>query len=302
MTRLGTILIIIALLLTAGCTSPLAKANATTNITPTQVQSVALYKVTIAQPDTYSGFIHMDSDVYNDGEVVEFVVVNDGKTNLESPNDRPDFSVKFQTGRGTWATKMGTQEPAVSNATILAPGESSKVYRFIPAGWEPGRYRIISDYGIGHDILIRVFPTQVQACPEQVNTTPWITIDPIPPHLAGEQFTITGTTNVAPGQEMRYTIFAPGQGSALIPLGAPVSLTPAPGTCGNNTWSANVMLPEPSVYFIGIAESTKTASALERFTIRPSAPATPAPSATPSSKKQPAPSATGAPVPPTPGI
>jgi len=298
MIRYGTIIIIFALLLTAGCTTPLTNANATANVTPTPAQSVALYKVTLAQPDANSGSIRMDSDVYNDGEVVEFVVVNNGKTNLVSPNDHPDFSVKFQTGHGTWATKMGTDEPAFSNATILAPGESSKVYRFIPAGWEAGRYRIVSDYGVVRDFLIRVLPTPAPttACPPQGNETPWITIDPIPSRIAGEQFTITGKTNVAPGQEMRYTIFSPGQGSTLIPLGTPVSLTPAPGTCGNNTWSADVMLPEPSVYIIGIAESTKTASALERFTILP------APTATSSDGKQATPSATGAPVPPTPGI
>jgi len=304
MIRYGTIIIIIAFLLTAGCTTPSAKTSATVSVTPTPVQSVALYKVTIAQPDAYSGYIHMDSDVYNDGEVVAFMVVNDGKTHLVSPNDRPDFSVKFQTGHGTWATKMGTDTPAVSNATILAPGESSKVYRFIPAGWEPGRYRIISDYGIGRDILIRAVPKTppTPACTMETNATPWITIDPIPAHTAGEQFTITGTTNVAPGQEMRYTIFAPGQGTALIPLGTPVSITPAAGPCGRNTWAADVMLPEPGTYIIGIAESTKTASALERFTINPATSDTPAPSAAPSSGKQPTPSATGAPVPPTPGI
>jgi len=306
MTRPGTLLaiLVITLLLAAGCTSPSAKTNATATVTPTSTQSAALYKVTVSQPDAYAGYIHMDTDLYNAGEVVEFVVVNGGKTDLKSPNDHPDFSVKFQTGHGTWATKLGTDYPVVSNASVLRPGESSKVYRFIPAGWEVGRYRIVSDYGVSRDFLVRAGTAPVLAtnCTPATNTTPWITIDPIPDHVAGEQFTITGKTNVAPGQEIRYTIFAPGVGSALIPLGTPVSITSVAGPCGNNTWSADVMLPDASVYFIGIAESTKTASAIERFTVLPAPASAAAARGTPSPGKLASPSVNGAPVPPTPQL
>ncbi|MFA4860049.1 hypothetical protein [Methanoregula sp.] len=303
MTRPGTIFAIITvalLMITAGCTSPITNASTTANATPASAptQSVALYKVTVAQPDAYSRFIRMDTDIYNAGEVVEFVVINDGNANLISPNDLPAFSVKFQTSHGSWATKMGSEKPAVSNATLLKHGESSQVYRFISDGWEAGRYRIVSDYGVVRDFLIKAGPEPALAsvCPPAGNTTPWITIDPIARHYAGESFTISGTTNVEPGKELRYTIFVSGGGSKLVPLGTPVTITPAPGACGKNTWSADVMLPEPSDYFIGIAESTRTASALERFTILK------APSATSSGGVPATASVTGAPVPPTPQV
>nr|WP_319375452.1 hypothetical protein [uncultured Methanoregula sp.] len=280
MIRYGLPSILIILLLTAGCTTPLSPANTTVNATANtpQVppQSAAMYKVTVAQPDAYSRFIRMDTDVYNIGEVVEFAVVNGGTSDLKSPNDNPGFSVIFQTGSGTWATKMGNEKPAVTNATRLRPGESSKVYRFLSDGWEAGRYRIVSDYGIERDFLIRASPTPtlapVSACTPAANASPWIMINAIPDHAANEQFTIAGTTNIAAGKLLRYQIFAPGNGNTVVPLGEPVALTVTEGSCGNNTWSVNVMLPEPSLYLIGITDETQKTSAIRRFTILPLAP------------------------------
>jgi hypothetical protein len=302
MTRFRTILlfflIAISLILAAGCTSSHGSANATVSAIPSLSQSVALYKVILAQPDGNSRFIHMDTDAYNIGEVLEFVVTNDGTANLKSPNDHPDFSVKFQTSRGSWATKMGTEQPAVSNATFLKPGESSKVYRFITTGFEPGRYRIVSDYGAEREFLIRASPAPMPtiSCPPNPNATLWITIDAIADHHAGEDFAITGTTSVTVGKEMRYTIFAPGQNNTLVPLGTPISITPDEGICGNNTWSVAVELPEPGEYFIGIAEGTQKASAIKRFVILPASVVTPA-------ARQPGtPAVKEAPISPTPKI
>ncbi|WP_321508570.1 hypothetical protein [uncultured Methanoregula sp.] len=304
MTRPGTLLAIlmISLLLAAGCTTPLTPANAPSNstatISPTPTQSVAAYKVTVSQPDAYSRYIHMDSDIYNAGEVVEFVVTNDGKTDLKSPNNDPWFSVIFQTGNGRWATKMGPATPVVSNTSVLRPGESSKVYRFLSEGWEAGRYRIVSDYGIQRDFLIRKVtpPAVMAACTPVANTTPWIVIDGIPDHVTGQQFTITGTTNVAAGKELRYTIFAPGTDNSLIPLGMQVSIPVVAGSCGTNTWAADVMMPDASVYFIGITEETKKAAAIKRFTILKAA-ATTSPTRAPVT-----PGMNENPVPPTPQV
>jgi hypothetical protein len=301
------ILLGISLLLTAGCTTSLSPANATASATPvatpSHAQSAALYKVTVAQPDAYSRFIRMDSDIINAGEVVEFTVVNDGNSDLRSPNDNPGFSVIFQTGSGTWATKMGKDQPEVSNASRLRPGESSKVYRFLSEGWDAGRYRIVSDYGIERDFLIRAGPTPVPTptpepamnCTPAANATPWIRIDPIPDHVAGEQFMIAGTTNIAAGRELRYQIFAPGSGNTVVPLGEPVSLAVTEGSCGNNTWSVYVMFPEPSLYLIGVTDETKKATVLQRFMIlqAPGAAAGSAPDE---------PAAIGTPLPSTPGV
>jgi len=296
MTRIATALILVTLtILIAGCATLPGTPGAPANATVVSSQPAAQYKATVSQPDAYSRFIRMETDVYNAGEVVEFVVTNDGNKNLMSPNDKPWFSVKFQTGSGTWATKMGPQTPAVSNATFLRPGESSNVYRFLSEGWEAGRYRIVSDYGVERDILVRKIPvpSPIPTCTPAQNTTPWIAIDSIPNHLAGEQFTIAGTTNIAAGRELRYQVFAPGTGNSLIPLGEPVAITVVPGSCGTNTWSAYVMMPDASMYFIGIADETKKATAIKRFTILSSAPS-------------PSPTVTGTngvnnnPVPPTP--
>jgi hypothetical protein len=272
-------------------------SNTTTNITTPPTQPVALYKVTISQPDAYSRFIRMDTDIYNTGEVVEFVVTNNGKTNLRSPNDNPCFSVIFQTGRGTWATKMGPDTPVVSNGTYLRPGESSKVFRFTSEGWEAGRYRIVSDYGVEHDFLIRnaPVPAPVPTCAPAANTTPWIAINSIPDHLAGEPFTITGNTNIAAGRELRYQIFAAVTGNTLVPLGEPVTISVAAGSCGTNTWSADVMMPEPSMYFIGLTDETKKVSAIKRFTVQPAV-------AIPPSGVLVTPGVSITPVPPTPQV
>ena len=79
----------------------------------------------------------MDTDVFNIGEVVEFYVVNEGSKPLTCLNDPPTYSVKFQSGSGRWATRMGTEVPVETNKTSLGHGKTSQMYRSSPPAGSP---------------------------------------------------------------------------------------------------------------------------------------------------------------------
>ncbi|HII98048.1 MAG TPA: hypothetical protein HA272_01990 [Methanoregula sp.] len=267
--------IILALaLLGAGCTSfPADEANDTRSSNE-DVQVPASYRVTLAQPDARADFIRMDSDVYNAGEVVEFVVTNNGLLPLSCTRTPPDFRVIFQTGSGRWATKMGPDYPAAGNVSYLQNGESTQVYRFISTGWEAGRYRIVSDCGPEREFLIRVLPTPAPTptpCPvvDVTDSGPWIRIDPIGDQQAARPFTITGTTNLPVGQELRYTIFSvleSDKASSLDPRGSFTTLVEE-GSCGTNSWRAMGEIQATGEFFVGISDADRKATAIKRFTV-----------------------------------
>lgn len=267
-------LIILALTFTAGCTSPFADEGPAANTTPDAKQIVSSYQVSIAQPDARSDFIRMDTDVYNAGEVVEFSVINNGLLPLECTNTPPEFRVTFQTGSGRWATKMGPEVAVKGNSSYLQNGESTKFYRFVTDGWEPGRYRIVSDCGVERDILVRGIPTPAPTptpCPvgNGTDTIPWIKIDPIGDQVAAVPFTITGTTNLPAGQELRYTIFSVlerDQAPALDPRGSFTTVVEE-GSCGTNTWSAMGEIQATGEFFIGISDADRNVTALKRFSV-----------------------------------
>ena len=171
--RLLVILSVLTLIILAtGCTTQVPSLNATPTGTP-----AASYMVTIRQPDATSSYIHMNRDIYNIGEVVEFTVTNDGSSPLECAGDPPKFSVTFQGINGDWVTLMGNGTPDTSKKSSLAPGASTTTYRFITEGWAPGRYRIVHDCGVVREFILRHVPT-LAATPvetislnETVNTT-----------------------------------------------------------------------------------------------------------------------------------
>jgi len=247
MARLFHILILVILtgiLLTAGCTTLPLPEDTAANVTAEQ-PAPSSYEVTISQPDARSDLIRMDSDVYNAGEVVEFVVTNTALMPLECSNTPPDFRVIFQTASGRWAARMGPEVPERGNVSFLQKGESTKTYRFVTGGWDHGRYRIVSDCGVERDILIRVPVTATPAsviCPlvNATNTTPWLKIDSLSDQYAARPFTITGTTNLPAGQELNYTIFSitPGEVNTTFAREGFFSTTVEEGSCGTNRWSA----------------------------------------------------------------
>ena len=266
---IALMLVLVAMLMVAGCTSLFNPTNQT-NTTPSLQQYQASYKVTIAQPDGTSKSIKMDTDVYNIGEVVDFSVINEGAGTLQCLNDPPTFSVKFQTGSGKWVPRMGTDKPLETNKTYLEHGKSTQMYRFITTGWEPNRYRIVSDCGVYREILLRPAPTPVPTvCPQRGNEPLWVSITPIDNQYAGKKFSIQGTTNRGAGEELKYLVFPSGMLPKDLNQGGekPLSTRASEGLCGENVWSVEVNEKIPQEYFIMISAGSLNATAIRRFTV-----------------------------------
>ncbi|MFA4849727.1 MAG: hypothetical protein WC626_08370 [Methanoregula sp.] len=262
----------LAMLAVTGCTSLFDKMNKTGNATPSLQQSAASYKVTIAQPDSTSKSIKMDTDVYNIGEVVEFYILNEGTGKLACSNDPPTFLVKFQTDSGKWATRVGTDKPVETNKTYLEPGKSTTMYRFVTNGWEPNRYRIVSDCGVYREFLLRPAPTPVPTvCPQKKNESLWVRINPIEDQYADIKFSLGGTTNQAVGEELRYLVFPTGTLPKDLNQGSekPLSTRVSEGICGENVWSVDVDVKNPKEYYIMISAGSLNSTALRRFNVLP---------------------------------
>jgi len=264
MTLLRTTIILLLLfciLCTTGCTELSGTGNQTHNTSDTATPaSVAKYQQTLAQPGESAKLVKMDTDIYNLGEVVEFVITNEKTGDL------------YQKGTGQWVTRMGEESAAAGNITKLKPGESTAPYRFVTAGWDPGRYRIITDCGVSREILLRALPSVTPAgtpCPSATNASPFIKINPVSNQDAREPFSITGTTSLAAGEELRYSIFALVSGTTNITSAKLVSSTTtvSAGKCGTNTWSIDGVIEIPGDYFIGISDNANTVSAVKRFTV-----------------------------------
>jgi hypothetical protein len=272
--RTTTILLLLfCILCTTGCTDLFGADNQASNtsdsVTPA---SIAKYKQTLAQPEDSANLVKMDTDVYNLGEVVEFVITNEKTGDISCTNDPPAFSVRYQMGTGQWVTRMGEENPAPGNTTNLKHGESTAPYRFVTSGWEPGRYRIITDCGVSREILLRALPSAKPAatsCPPGTNTSPFIRVNPVSRQNVGEPFAVTGTTSLAAGEELRYSIFGILSGTTNITSAKLVSsvTTVSAGSCGTNTWSVDGVIEIPGDYFIGISNNANTVSAVKRFTV-----------------------------------
>lgn len=269
------LLLLACILCTAGCTQSYDGNNLTTGTSgASDPLSIANYKLTIAQPEESAKLVRMDTDVYNIGEVVEFIITNEKNHDLSCSDNPPSFSVRYQKGTGQWITRMGEEHPAPGNTSRLKPGESTSPFRFVTTGWAPGRYRIVSDCGVSREILLRALPKATSAgttCPPAGNTSPYIRVNPVSDQYAGEPFTITGTTNLAAGEELPYSIFAIISTTGTITPAKLVSSTTKvhAGSCGTNTWSADGVITVPGDYFIGISNSENTISAIRRFSVLP---------------------------------
>ena len=165
---------------------------------------------------------------------------------------------------------MGTDKPVETNKTYLEHGKSTQMYRFITTGWEPNRYRIVSDCGVYREILLRPAPTPVPTvCPQQGDGSLWVRINTIDGQYAGKKFSIQGTTNRAAGEELRYLVFPNG----MLPKDLnssgekPLSTRVSEGVCGENLWSVDVNEKIPQEYFIMISAGSLNATAIRRFTL-----------------------------------
>ena len=84
------LLLLFCILCTTGCTQLFATGNQTPNTSDTSTPpSVAKYQQTLAQPEDSANLVKMDTDVYNLGEVVEFVITNEKTGDLSCTNDPP---------------------------------------------------------------------------------------------------------------------------------------------------------------------------------------------------------------------
>ena len=157
---IGLSIIIICILIVTGCTTKPVLDNQTITSTspiasPTTQPSKALYKVTIVQPNsTHPEFIKMDADVYNQGEVIEFYLINEGSEKLACANTPPSFGIYHQLNY-SWEFLTEQVETVAPGFSHLEPGESTRVRRIITTTWTPGRYKIVSDCGISREFELR---------------------------------------------------------------------------------------------------------------------------------------------------
>jgi hypothetical protein len=148
--------ILILTALTGGCVTNQISDNHTaiipTAVLTTTPKSVALYQVTINQEEgSHADYIQIDSDVYNQGEIVEFYLTNSGSEQLRCDSVNPTFLVSYKTDNGSWRhviTESGPIQvttgprPIPPTPSFLDPGHSTPAYRLITNDWKPGLYRI----------------------------------------------------------------------------------------------------------------------------------------------------------------
>jgi len=156
------ILIITALVLAAGCTTTPAMNNLTgmptqTLVSLTKEKAVPFYKVTIPQPEgIHPDYLKMDSDVYNQGEVVKFSVVNEGSETLACWSIFPSFYLYRQVG--TWELLIGPTGTQIDYGYYLKQGESTPVQQLSTTDLTPGHYKIVTECGVSREFEIHASP------------------------------------------------------------------------------------------------------------------------------------------------
>jgi hypothetical protein len=110
------------------------------------------------------------------------------------------------------------------------------------------------------------------SCPTMGNRSPYIQVNPVSDQNAGETFTISGTTNLADGEELRYSLFAVSSATTSTTNMTAAKLVSSTtvvsaGICGTNTWSVSGEIQIPGDYFIGISDNANTVSDVRRFTV-----------------------------------
>ena len=157
-----------SVLLAPGCTTTVP-GNRTGPVSPapatsTTPASVALYRVTIPQEEgSHADYLIMDSDVYNQGEVVEFYVMNEGSGAIRCGSSPFTYMVQYRKTDGSWGTLPEPSETVEPIISYLKPGQATATRRFVTAGWPPGLYRIVYDCGISREFMVRTVPLVVPA-------------------------------------------------------------------------------------------------------------------------------------------
>ena len=123
------------------------------------------------------------------------------------------------------------------------------------------------------------FPSSVSGatfatCPPSENSSPWIHLDPVTDHVAGEKFDLTGTTNLKRGEILSVLVYqSPPSPNKKMPsefTDVRGSVVVQMGDCNANTWSYsdNLTTLRPSLYTIDVtAENATTEANLVQFNI-----------------------------------
>jgi len=102
----------------------------------------------------------MDGDVYNQGEVIDFYLKNEGSDSLTCMGDFSHYGIAHEEMNGSWESLPEPIEtrPAITvipTRSEMAPGSSTQLFRLITTGWVPGKYKIQFCSGISREFILR---------------------------------------------------------------------------------------------------------------------------------------------------
>jgi len=159
------------MVLAAGCTTTPAPDNQTggipvlPSVSPIAEKSATFYKVTIPQVEsTHPEYFKMDSDVYNQGEIIEFSVVNEGSGSLACDRFIPSLGFSLYRQVGTWELQPIGDSSRLQQGVhtdygyYLQPGGSEPVRHLSTTDLVPGHYKIVTECGVSREFEIRAAP------------------------------------------------------------------------------------------------------------------------------------------------
>lgn len=161
-------IVMIAVMLAVGCTTTTDPDNLTgtftqTRVTPTMEKIGPFYKVTITQPEgIHPDYIKMDSDLFNQGEIIDFHVVNEGSGSLACWRTIPSKNFHLYRQIGTWESQPEPTGTHTDYGYYLKPGESTPVQQLNTADLTPGHYKIVTECGVSREFEIRAAPSVTQ--------------------------------------------------------------------------------------------------------------------------------------------
>jgi hypothetical protein len=132
-------------------------------VPPTTKTPEPFSKVTISQAEgIHPDYIKMDSDIYSQGDVIEFFVVNEGFDSLPCwiPHS---YQIYRQDSEGSWELQITPVKTFVSRGYELKPGESTPVQTIQTDDKIPGLYKIVSDCGVSREfnLIVPARPTRI---------------------------------------------------------------------------------------------------------------------------------------------
>jgi len=194
---------IVVIMIVTGCTTKPVIINQSITtpsviVTLATPKSIALYKVTIAQPNnSNSDLILMDSDVYNVGEVINFSLITDRQVIPLNDCDLFSFRVFFRNIDGSWKELPEPFKayfpyiaPQPASTAFPGPGHAIPEYHLITTNWTPGNYKIQSDcLNASHEFIMRNLSSSVPATGDsQWNDSPAVPILTPHPTITGSAF------------------------------------------------------------------------------------------------------------------